>query len=499
MIAMPVRLAQSAAPFAFGALWAWWGSYEAVVLLCLAMALGSLVAFVLNLALGKGSPLRCRVIKFTCLRRLKESFGRKRREVRVSEERRVRDDSNRSSHRRRRHQRRGHRPRCGRPWPFGGSLRAGRPCRLYLLGQHEADPWRPALSRILRVPPRSRGACSSASACSTRRRTSSGRCASSCPTRRASGPAWFVRLGLFLYDHLAPRKKLPGTETIHLTRHPAGQALKPGFDTAFVYSDCWVEDSRMVALNALDAAERGAEIRVRTKLVSARRDGDVWVGDASGRGDRRDRRRSARASSSMPAAPSWRTCSTPSSASTPTRTCASSRAATSSCRSSSRASRPSSCRTRTSGSSSRSPTRGSSRWSARPTSRSRPCPDKKVEISDDEIRYLCDAINHFFKREIDAGGRGLDLFGRAPALRRRLEQRLGGDPRLRVRSRRAARPGAGAVDLRRQDHHLPQARRARPRRAEAVLPGHEAGLDGDRQAARRRHAGCGFRPLLRRP
>jgi len=97
------------------------------------------------------------------------------------------------------------------------------------------------------------------------------------PHEKGIRPAWFVRLGLFLYDHLAPRKKLPGTETINLTSHPAGKALKPGLDTAFVYSDCWVEDSRMVALNALDAAERGADIRVRTKLVSARRDGDGWL------------------------------------------------------------------------------------------------------------------------------------------------------------------------------------------------------------------------------
>ena len=52
--------------------------------------------------------------------------------------------------------------------------------------------------------------------------------------------------------------------------------MKPGFDTAFMYSDAWVEDSRLVALNALDAAERGADIRVRTKLVRARRDGDGW-------------------------------------------------------------------------------------------------------------------------------------------------------------------------------------------------------------------------------
>ncbi|WP_414471750.1 glycerol-3-phosphate dehydrogenase [Microvirga sp. M2] len=97
------------------------------------------------------------------------------------------------------------------------------------------------------------------------------------PHEKGIRPAWFVRLGLFLYDHLAPRKKLPGTETIKLTTHPAGQGLKPGFDTAFVYSDCWVEDSRMVALNAIDAFEKGADIRVRTKLVSARREGSLWV------------------------------------------------------------------------------------------------------------------------------------------------------------------------------------------------------------------------------
>ncbi len=96
------------------------------------------------------------------------------------------------------------------------------------------------------------------------------------PHEKGIRPAWFVRLGLFLYDHIAKRKRLPGTQTIRLTTHPAGTALKPGFDTAFMYSDAWVEDSRLVALNALDAAERGADIRVRTKLVRARRDGDGW-------------------------------------------------------------------------------------------------------------------------------------------------------------------------------------------------------------------------------
>ncbi len=75
------------------------------------------------------------------------------------------------------------------------------------------------------------------------------------PHAKGIRPAWFVRLGLFLYDHLAPRRKLPGTERLNLRTHPAGAALKPGFDTAFAYSDCWVEDSRLVALCALDAAD----------------------------------------------------------------------------------------------------------------------------------------------------------------------------------------------------------------------------------------------------
>jgi glycerol-3-phosphate dehydrogenase len=97
------------------------------------------------------------------------------------------------------------------------------------------------------------------------------------PHEKGIRPAWLVRLGLFLYDNLATRKRLPGTETIKLTTHPAGQVLKPGLDTAFVYSDCWVQDARLVALSALDAAERGAEILVRTKVATARREGNVWA------------------------------------------------------------------------------------------------------------------------------------------------------------------------------------------------------------------------------
>lgn len=96
------------------------------------------------------------------------------------------------------------------------------------------------------------------------------------PQTQSPRPAWMVRLGLFLYDHLGGRKKLPGTDTIDLARTPFGNGLKASRGKAFVYSDCWVEDSRLVVLNAIDAAERGADIRTRTRLIDARREGTEW-------------------------------------------------------------------------------------------------------------------------------------------------------------------------------------------------------------------------------
>ncbi|MDE0878251.1 MAG: glycerol-3-phosphate dehydrogenase [Sphingomonas bacterium] len=97
------------------------------------------------------------------------------------------------------------------------------------------------------------------------------------PQNQSPRSGWMVRLGLFLYDHLGGRKKLPGTETIALKTDEAGTALADRDGRAFVYSDCWVEDSRLVALNALDAAERGATIRTRTRLVAAKRTRDGWT------------------------------------------------------------------------------------------------------------------------------------------------------------------------------------------------------------------------------
>jgi glycerol-3-phosphate dehydrogenase len=89
-------------------------------------------------------------------------------------------------------------------------------------------------------------------------------------------PAWMIRAGLFLYDHLARREVLPASRTIDLHRHPAGAALKPSFRRGFVYSDGWVDDARLVVLNALDARARGAEVLTRTRCVRAQRDRDGW-------------------------------------------------------------------------------------------------------------------------------------------------------------------------------------------------------------------------------
>ncbi len=96
------------------------------------------------------------------------------------------------------------------------------------------------------------------------------------PHQKGIRPAWLVRLGLFLYDHIGGRKLLPATRTVNLKAEPAGKPLRPEFVKAFEYSDCWVDDARLVILNAMDAAEHGAEIRTQSEVTHLERRDGLW-------------------------------------------------------------------------------------------------------------------------------------------------------------------------------------------------------------------------------
>ena len=98
------------------------------------------------------------------------------------------------------------------------------------------------------------------------------------PTGR---PGWMIRLGLFLYDHLGGRGSLPGSTGVSLNG-PLGAGIRPEIAKGFAYSDCWVQDSRLVVLNALDARERSADIRTRTRFLGATRDAEGWTATIGG-------------------------------------------------------------------------------------------------------------------------------------------------------------------------------------------------------------------------
>ena len=102
------------------------------------------------------------------------------------------------------------------------------------------------------------------------------------PHRPGLRPRWLLRLGLFLYDHIGGRRFLPAAQSVTLARHPAGAPLKPEYTRAFAYSDGWVDDARLVVLNARDAADRGADVRTRCEVSALVREGGLWRITAGG-------------------------------------------------------------------------------------------------------------------------------------------------------------------------------------------------------------------------
>ncbi len=96
------------------------------------------------------------------------------------------------------------------------------------------------------------------------------------PHHKGLRPRWMLRIGLFLYDHLGERGALKPTQSVDLHKDPVGAPLKDEFRHGFAYSDCWTDDARMVTLNAMSARDLGADIRVRTRVNQARREGDLW-------------------------------------------------------------------------------------------------------------------------------------------------------------------------------------------------------------------------------
>ena len=100
-------------------------------------------------------------------------------------------------------------------------------------------------------------------------------------------PRWLIRLGLFVYDHLGGRKRIPATRAVRLDRAPEGAALREAYRHAFAYYDVWVDDARLVVLNAIDAARRGAEVLTHTEVTSARRETDLWRVSLAGPGGAR--------------------------------------------------------------------------------------------------------------------------------------------------------------------------------------------------------------------
>jgi glycerol-3-phosphate dehydrogenase len=96
------------------------------------------------------------------------------------------------------------------------------------------------------------------------------------PYQEGMRPRWMIKAGLFLYDHLCGKRKLPASRAIDFHKHTSGESLKGEYEEGFIYTDCWVQDARLVILNAMDAKDKGAVILPRTECVKAERQEGKW-------------------------------------------------------------------------------------------------------------------------------------------------------------------------------------------------------------------------------
>ena len=307
-------------------------------------------------------------------------------------------------------------------------------------------------------------------------------------------PAWLVRLGLFLYDNLGGRKKLPGTRTLDLRNAPEGRPIKADYAKAFEYSDCWVDDARLVVLNALDAKARGAEILTRTACTSARRENGLWRVEMTD--SRTGATRTVMAKALVNASGPWVNDVI-------------GRVAGGNSQRSVRLVKGSHIITKKFWDGPQAylvqnhdkrvifinPYEGDKALIGTTDIPFAGAPEE-VRAEDSEKDYLIAAVNRYFKKPLGRDGRRRVFLRSAAAVRRRQGQSVRRHARLCVRPGRSRRRAA-SERVRRQDHHFPQTRRARNAAARALFPEHGTRLDGRRGPAGRRHPRRRFRAIPR--
>ena len=177
---------------------------------------------------------------------------------------------------RRRRQRRRHRARRRRPRLAHPAGRGRRPGERDLVAQLQAGARRACATWSSTRSAWCASRCRSGRCCCARRRTWCVRSASCCRTTRAFGPPGCCASACSCTTTSAGERSLPPTRTLDLRRDPEGAPLEAGYRRCFAYSDCWVDDARLVALLAVDAAGRGGTVETRTRMTAAHRNGDRW-------------------------------------------------------------------------------------------------------------------------------------------------------------------------------------------------------------------------------